>query len=351
MRILGFLLLTTLLSSCERAKGSPSYTENIGCGTTKVLDQLQRGTEVAFVFNNDPADARVIPGWRAAVGPAVHDRAGRSCEDAPIDSLLVVSWNVHIGHADIRRFVSDLRGGRLIPGVPVRHFVLLLQEAFREGDVVPKTAMSSACPRRMGGSGPDIEDLSDSLALAMFYVPSMRNGCDPGARLQDRGNAILSTLPLTSLKAVELPLVRQRRVVVMADVNGHTSAGANWTLSLASVHFENRAAGTPRDWVRGRARQARVLVSALPDSKLAAVGGDFNTLDGAGEPAVQIVGERFANSPDHPRGISYVSHVMMRSHLDYLFFQSSGPRPAPYWRARARYGSDHYPMMGFIRVR
>ena len=289
-----------------------------------------------------------MPAWRAAIGGAVVDRAGRICEDAPLDSLLVVSWNTHLGHADIRRFVSDLRSGRVVTGVRVQHFVLLVQEAFRESDAVPSHAVKTGCTRRMGGTGLDIEAVADSLGLALFYVPSMRNGCGARPR-QDRGNAILSTLPITNLKAVELPLVRQRRVAAMAEVKGRTHSGNEWTLTLASVHLENRGPGGPRDWVHGRAQQARALAASLPDSLLLAVGGDFNSLRGPNEPAVRIVGARFANSPPHQPEHTFASYAIMRSHLDYLFFRSFG-QPSRYWRAAERYGSDHYPIMGFIRL-
>lgn len=166
---------------------------------------------------------------------------------------------------------------------------------------------------------------------------------------QDRGNAILSTLPLTNLRAVELPLMRQRRVVALADVKGKSSSGTDWTLSLASVHFENRGSGLPWHWIQGRAEQARILVKSLPETGLAVLGGDFNTLNGASEPAVGIVGDHFRNS-DHQRSVTFTSYVIMRSHLDYLFFRSAGDHRSKYWRARSQYGSDHYPIMGFVRL-
>ena len=344
MRWTSILLFAVSVAGCGRDSVS-ERVDNLGCGTAGILEGLAPG--VAFTNNTE---ARITT-WRNAVGPPVVDRANRSCADAGIDSLLVVSWNEHIGHGDIRRFVSDLRAGRVLPGLHVQHFVILMQEVFREGDAVPAHAPARICPKRVGGVGPDIEDISDSLGLALYYVPSMRNGCEATGRREDRGNAILSTLPLTNLRAVELPLVRQRRVAVMADVKGHTSTGENWTLSLASTHFENRGPGRPRDWIHGRARQAEALVKALPESKLAVVGGDFNTLTGTDEPAVRIVGARFKNSPKHQKNITYVSYAVVRSHLDYLFFPSPPGQHASYWRARSRYGSDHYPIMGFVRVK
>ena len=51
----------------------------------------------------------------------------------------------------------------------------------------------------------------------MLYAPSMRNGESAGGG-EDRGNAIVSTLPLADPTVIELPLERQRRVVVAASI-------------------------------------------------------------------------------------------------------------------------------------
>jgi endonuclease/exonuclease/phosphatase family metal-dependent hydrolase len=133
-------------------------------------------------------------------------------------------------------------------------------------------------------------------------------------------------------------------------VSGKTGTGREWNLVVASVHLENRGSGTPRAWQHGRARQARAFVTHLPDSALLAVGGDLNTLSGANEPAVRIIGSAFANSPEHQTRKTYLSYVVVRSQLDYLFFRCHGHHKSTYWRADNRYGSDHYPIMGFIRV-
>jgi endonuclease/exonuclease/phosphatase family metal-dependent hydrolase len=344
-RLAGTVLLATALASCERGPVSDDTVATFKCSLSTSLRQLAPAPAVTFIADT----SRAVAAWRAAVGEPIVDRAGRICESARIDSLLVVSWNTHLGHAHMPRFVSDLRHGRVLPGVRVQHFVILVQEAYRESPSLPAWKGEQGCTHRMGGQGADIEDTADSLGLALLFVPSMRNGCTDVPR-QDRGNAILSTLPLSNLKAVEVPIVRQRRVVAMADVQGRTSAGDDWTLTLASVHFENRGPGVPRDWVHGRAKQASAVVKNLPDNGLLVVGGDFNTLNGASEPAVRIVGAKFKNTPPHQRSMTFVSYAIMRSHLDYLFFRGVGEHRAPYWRARQRYGSDHYPIMGFVRV-
>ncbi len=75
-----------------------------------------------------------------------------------------------------------------------------------------------------------IEPIATALGLSLFYVPSMRNG---GANSrEDRGNAILSNLPLTDLAAYELPFERQRRVALAATIAGTTT---DWN-ALAPAH-------------------------------------------------------------------------------------------------------------------
>jgi hypothetical protein len=48
----------------------------------------------------------------------------------------------------------------------------------------------------------------------------MRNGSGAAIPDEDRGNGILSTQPLANLRAMELPFVRQRRVVPIATIEG-----------------------------------------------------------------------------------------------------------------------------------
>jgi endonuclease/exonuclease/phosphatase family metal-dependent hydrolase len=339
------LAIAVACAACQPGSGPPQPFAEIQCSgalRTALLDPAP-----AVTFTGDTS--RVLQAWRASAGAPIVDRTARACAETPLDSILVISWNTHLGHADLRAFVADLRAGRIVRGQRIKHFVMLIQEAYREGEEVPATVSGKGCTRRMGGVGPDIADIADSLGLALFYVPSMRNGCGSSPR-QDRGNAILATLPLSNLRAIELPLLRQRRVAAMAEIAGQTTEGRAWHLVVASVHLENRASGGPAAWVHGRARQAAALVSQLPDSALLAVGGDLNTLGGPGEPAVRIISGKFAHSPDHQKQDTFVSYVVMRSQLDYLFFRCYGQHRSTYWRADRRYGSDHYPIMGFVRV-
>src|SRR3954468_11190427 len=90
----------------------------------------------------------------------------------------------------------------------------------------------------------------------------MRNG---GAESrEDRGNAILSSLPLSDLAAYELPFERQRRVALAATISGSTTAGTPWRLRIVDAHLDNTF--SPRRlWLAseyGRTRQARSLLAS-----------------------------------------------------------------------------------------
>ena len=131
------------------------------------------------------------------------------------DTVTIASWNTALGAADIPGFVRTLPD----PGAPI---VLLLQEVVRGGRkcraVLPP---GTGFGRRHGGAsiGPrfeEIEAIAGGLGFGVYYVPSMRNGA-PSASDEDRGNAILSNLPLTDLMAIELPFERQRRVAIARD--------------------------------------------------------------------------------------------------------------------------------------
>ena len=90
----------------------------------------------------------------------------------------------------------------------------------------------------------------------------MRNG-EPGVTSEDRGNAILSTLPLSDLTAIELPLERQRRVALARDGDRDAPGGAATPLRLICTHFTNMV--MHHFWVlseSGRLRQARALAQA-----------------------------------------------------------------------------------------
>ena len=277
----------------------------------------------------------------------------------PVDSFALVSWNTHVGGGDLPGLVRDLRRGEFTDRRPVEHFVLLLQEVHREGADVPRNPNASA-PRRIAASPPegprkDIVATAKQLGLNLYYVPSMANGLSTGdVTPEDRGNAILSTLPLTELGAIELPYEKQRRVVATASVTGRASTGEPWELRVMSVHLDHRSRNG-RVWQSfggGRARQARALVATLDTAHATILGGDLNTWSlGPLEGAIGILEDHFpvpaGYSPEPTFGTASGLGGMT---LDRLMFRLPAPWSAVSRRIDDRYGSDHHPLLGWVRL-
>ena len=253
---------------------------------------------------------------------------------------VVACWNTHVGSGDIDRLVADLRSGRITGHVP-GDVVLLLQEVFRVGGDVPSDlppgahAAGRESPARPDSTREDITETARRLGMSLFYAPSMRNGT---AR-EDRGNAILATVPLGQPFAIELPLERQRRVAIGASIAlpGHDP------VRVMSTHFTNMVAH--HLWIlaeAGRVRQARALRKALPSGPLI-LGGDLNAWFSYHDAAYR---ELAAALPGPRPADRRATFGPMR--LDHLFFRIGGSTPQVR-RLDDRYGSDHYPLIAELR--
>ncbi|MGH7481371.1 MAG: endonuclease/exonuclease/phosphatase family protein, partial [Longimicrobiales bacterium] len=303
----------------------------------------------------------IVARFAASASPStgvadVADTSAAAVTSGVADSIAIVSWNVHVGGGSLEALVDDLRSGRLTGTDTVRHFVLLLQEAYREGELVPEPAgqpgggLIEAHP--VSGARRDIVADAEALGLSLFYAPSMRNGPrNSRGGFEDRGNAILSSLPLLDPFAIELPAVRQRRVATTAYVEGRTSAGEPWRLQITSVHLENDAEG----WLnseRGRLIQTERLLDALPISETAVVGGDFNTWTrGPDELVVRLMRDAFPDTPSFPPGPTYErAYGVVGMYLDYVFFRLPDGADADYERLDRPYNSDHYPLLGWVAL-
>ena len=256
-----------------------------------------------------------------------------------IEEITFVSWNVHVGSGDVRAFVRDLTSGVHTGGRAVSHYVLMLQEAVRTGGVPPLTPHASGAARIAPHAPPhpvDIVEISRELGLSLIYVPSMRNGASPNDPAEDRGNAILSTLPLSEPVAVELPGERQRRVVIIAKAA---------SISLAVVHLDAlggarrlRVFWTP--WMRDS--QVRSAAAVLPDGPLV-VGGDLNTWHGRDEFAARFLDRQVGVTPLTVDRVGLGLRV-----LDYMFFRAGADKRARYRQVERLYGSDHRPLVGWV---
>ena len=289
-------------------------------------------------------DQSLLSGWAAAVGPPVI-RSGTATV-ATGDTLRVISWNTAIGAGDLSRLIREERTAH--PRAPL---VLLLQEVYRGGPEVPKTGSALRFAGRLGEGLADraeIEAVADSTGLNLYYVPSMRNGA-PWDSDEDRGNAILSTLPLEDLAAIELPFERQRRVAVAATVSLPRPNAAPVRVRVVSVHLDNMV-GAGRGWILGgefgRLRQARSLVELLRSDDVVIVGGDFNTWFGAAEAAYREIRKALPDCGTADTRATFLG--LLR--LDHVFFRIPDGWTAAFDRAAERYGSDHYPLLATVRV-
>jgi endonuclease/exonuclease/phosphatase family metal-dependent hydrolase len=265
---------------------------------------------------------------------------------SPIRTLTLVSWNTALGAGDVQRLVNDLRRD-----APSRPIVLLLQEVYRGGPEVPRLLGRGAAfasrlqGLRADGRRDEIEAIASALTMSAYYVPSMRNG-SPLLSDEDRGNAILSTLPLSNLTAFELPFERQRRVAVGATIAGMSQAGEPWELRLVSTHLDNMS-GASRLWIGsefGRLRQTRGLIRQLDDQPSVVLGGDFNTWFGFADQAFRETARAFPGTRITDRRATF--HGLLR--LDHLFFRLPAGWSARFSRAEDNYGSDHHPLIATI---
>jgi endonuclease/exonuclease/phosphatase family metal-dependent hydrolase len=280
--------------------------------------------------------------------PAEPERA------ASLTGLAVLSWNVWVGRGRVLELVERLAAGELgVPaGVPV---VLLIQEAFRGDDSVPEHSNGFAPRELLGRVHPrqDIVEVARRLGWNLRYIPSMRNGGDRS----DRGNAILSPLPLGPASAIELPLVWQRRVAVGAAVTIGGSA-----IRLLSAHLDPRGpAGYKWLGAAGRGLQAAHLLADVEDPTVV-LGADLNLGRGRTERAWRLLGKGGFESgvPPAPLPWRHTYHALPRLVLDYILFRN---RDGIIRSARVRridenpadrgprvFGSDHHPLLAWIEL-
>lgn len=341
----GFTLYLFVLTACLSGCAG-----NYAVVPAQPGERQQAGAPGVSWFTPELASDPVRHGrWRRGVGPPLIVGAPGG---APVaDRLIIVNWNVNVGGGDIPRLFTDLvtiHGDR----TPM---IFLLQEAYRSGPDVPQSlepgAIVASAIRRGPSESPreGVESLASSLGLHAYYVPSMRNG-GPLVSDEDRGNAILATMPLGDLCAIELPFERQRRVAVGATVSGTTLTGTPWRLHVVSAHLDS-VAGSRRLWFAGsefaRTRQARGLLTAMPADAPLVLGADLNTWFGFLDAAYRTTARAFPHMPVTDRRPTFGG--LLR--LDHMFFRLDDDWTATYRRAESSYGSDHYPLIGTIDFR
>jgi endonuclease/exonuclease/phosphatase family metal-dependent hydrolase len=225
---------------------------------------------VRWIAPDAAVERRLLMSWCETVGPVGAYRRGAPANPG---ATLVVSWNVHAGAGDVPALLASLRAHERRAGREDPNVILLLQEAIRIGAAPAQLPEGSPVPRRIASSRAPLADILDVAAredLNALYVPSMRNGREGSngreGPSEDRGNAILSTLPISDAVAIELPFAAQRRVAVSALVQTGTS-----TLRVVSAHLDTSG---------GQGRQAAALLDGLSAAGVSGpmlVAADFNS--------------------------------------------------------------------------
>jgi len=334
--IWGLLSVVLVIALLSVGKAAPLS------GEVDATCAARAGTDVRWVRVAPQRERSAIDRWCAGVGPPARISSQQRSEILT-GSFAVITWNTHVGAGDIAALVGDLRSGRLTGRAPAG-FVLLVQEAYRAGAAVPaRQDVSWAAAEGPGADATrvDIIAAARQLGLSSVYVPSMRNG-RPGVTQSDRGNAILSSLPLDEVTAIELPLERQRRVAVEARVSLNTGTGTV-PIRFVSTHFTNMV--MHHLWLlseSGRLRQAVALSGVLPEGPLI-VGGDFNAWFGFRDAAYRQLAKSLRPADTVDRRATFGP-----LRLDHLLF-----RLPPGWRSTLRridnrYGSDHYPLIAVL---
>ncbi len=350
------LLIATQLSSCsvKSSRRGSEAVRAIGACTAPIDEHgLPAQVAVTWISRMDREERHALDRQCDTLGPVIvraQPALATTRRAFDTDTLTIVNWNVHVGGGDIFELVNRLESGALT-GMPVQHYVLLLQEAYRaEGGIPAIVEPGIGVPDRIapttkGRARQDIVSVARQLKLALYYVPSMRNGMGPP--WEDRGNAIVSSLPLEEMTAIELPYTRQRRVAIGAGIRGHHISSAAWRLRLFVVHLD-ALAGPGRLWLFAtgwRGSQADAVVEAVGHLEAAVLGADLNTWClGRWESAWKRIAAVFPQTRS-----SWKADSSAHGQLDYIFF-----RLPPGWRSETRrlnndFGSDHRPIVSVLR--
>jgi endonuclease/exonuclease/phosphatase family metal-dependent hydrolase len=184
--------------------------------------------------------------------------------------------------------------------------------------------------------------------MSVAYVPSMRNG--PATSLtdrEDRGNAVLSTEPLTDVLAIELPFGKQRRVAVAATV---TPRSTLVPIRVVAAHFDTNG---------DRVVQAEALgerVASLAELPVI-VGGDLNSRRGLHDRTVAAVSRhvRLESCGTHrtnrwPLRLD-VPLFFVVGRLDFMFSTLAADVTRSCQTLPHAYDSDHLPVLLDVRLK
>ena len=343
------LLGVALVAGCARpVRMALAPGPHVGC---RAAQTASTDVPVAWIRPADEGERRALDAKCAQVGLPLLPPPARDVPRA--QRVVIATWNMHDGRGDVLSLVDALRHGSADGPAPDA-VIVLLQEVVRSLPPVPATPRTT---EPAAGGVQDVPSIVSRLGWHLAYLPGRRNRLHPdGSKAADRGVAILSSLPLTDLEAIELPIERQRRVALSGVVHGTAPDGRDWRLRVVSVHLENRS-GMRRFWARAgasRTRQAEALIDALALSPTAmaskvlpaVVGGDFNVWLGPDEEALRLLREAFGTFPSED-----TRPTMQNAwRLDYLFPRVPVTVTTTHRRLDALFGSDHYPVVATLDV-
>ena len=287
---------------------------------------------VRWIGPMDEGDRKTLRSWCDAVGPLAVNAPNRT--PAQRDrALIIVSWNMAVGDGDLRLLLKEIRRQHADADL-----ILLLQEAYRAKTPPADCPAGSRRVKALGLDRPsdtaDILELAGQEGLYGVYVPSMRNGlnCMTEPR-EDRGNAILSTLPLSDVTAIELPFSKERRVAVAAVVHD-----GDRRIGVVSTHF---------DTTRGHRRMADAIsqtLSILGWKDRVVVAGDFNSA----LPLDSGIREMKAHFKELDCG-GRATHKL-GTRLDHIFIGiGDAPFTCQTGEPSQRFGSDHSFLIAVLR--
>lgn len=361
-RVAGSTLALGALTSCAL----PLQMEPAGSNTAASCP-AEQATEAGAV-GADPdglrwyraatdRDRELAAQWCATVGePVVRLEPEGGAAEWDVDAdLQVISWNMWIGGGDLIRMLEAEFGLACAPGEAprpseVQPFVVLLQEVWRHSEELPEVAPSRIVPFtidpvRPEQEGLDIVEVAGRCGLSLVYVPSARNGPDSGSRpREDKGNAILSNLALSSPLAIDLPLEGGRKVAVAATLQAVDSRKVR--VVTAHLDVASTLVRTVFSGYQTRVRQAMGLVEGLTMAEAdglavdaTIVGADMNTWAG-NESTLTRMRSAFPQSPEWDglatRGPFPTDHIFFRTRDQAAFAIET------YERIEDSYSSDHY---------
>ena len=323
-QLLALFWAAAFLSGCaSRAPVSIELQERPPCDSA---------SGVIWAGPNQTDHRERLSDWCRSVGPVIVRAPALHTVDIATTGLIIVNWNQHEDYGDLERLLRSLIGSS-----PV---VALVQEVARASDAVPlKAPPSVRVPQRINPPGPmkrDIIAIAEELNLSLAYLPSMPNGA---RTMEDRGCAILSTLPITDVLGMELPWVRQRRVAVMGTLTAAMN-GVPWRVRVVSTHLDNRS---------GRSVQAAALADFLEDENFLdlpiVIGGDLNTWHGIEDAAVHEINRVVPLIPECGKEATFRFGLLFRLRLDHFFTTLPEATRIKCLIEKDRYGSDHHPIV------